>query len=191
MIRLGQRVEILTASKINRRYNLRVMSSAKVVYHYWRMGFPVGEDPIQASFGLGQQSVVVPDHYFKIEPDTNAPSNYKETKRAVAYVVDTFDIKLLLFVFPMMLAKDMQKQAAGKSVKDFDWSITKTGVGINTRYKAEKLKQTKIFDAETKIILDTIESNSIKSILVDSKRIYTQVKFTEFDRFEIMDFGDE
>lgn len=185
MIRLGQRVKILTASKINRRYNLRVMSSAEVVYQYWRMG-----DPIYTSFDLGQQSVVGPDHYFKIEPDINAPSNYKETKRAVAYVVDTFDIKLLLFVFPMMLAKDMQKQAAGKSVKDFDWSIIKTGVGINTRYKAEKLKQTKIRDAEMKIILDTIESNSIKSILVDSKRIYTQVKFTEFDRFEIMDFGD-
>lgn len=124
----------------------------------------------------------------KIPNDTNPSS-----MRMAAFVIDTTELwekQLALAVLPISVYRQMRDTPG--SVGQFDWEITSTGHGLEKRYSSRQLDaKTPLSDIETTVIKATIEAISMESILVRKKRAYTQIKYTEFDRFDIMDFDDE
>lgn len=129
-------------------------------------------------------------YYFskdKIPNDTN-PS----AMRMAAFVIDTTELwekQLALAVLPISVYKQMRDTPG--SVGQFDWEITSTGHGLEKRYSSRQLDvKIPLSDTETVVIKATIEAISMEDLLIRKKRGYTQIKYTEFDRFDIMDFDE-
>ena len=185
MIKIGQEIPLTQASS-NTRWNLKIIGHAHMFYQY----FPsVSEEPVVSSSSLNpillHQYMEKPVSYFKEEQDPNDKN--KCSKRFVSFVISRrgYDISLKLFVFPKTVVREIKKQSA--DVYKYNWEIIKKGAGLGTIYFVEKLDPVEIDDNTLRIVNDAIESVSVKDAVVNRKRIFITAKYTDFNRFDIMD----
>ncbi len=174
MIEVGQEIP-LTYAGAKKRWHLKIIGRAFKCYQYF---------PVVNINPPGFTMINVPSSsYFKIEKDPTDTN--KNAKRLVSFVIDRYDKTLKLFVFPISVVRLMVE--IEKDPHDSDWEIIRTGIGMNTKYSVNKLVLEKLNEKELKIINDAIEELSIKDALLNKKKLFVTIKYTKFNRFEIMD----
>jgi len=190
MIKIGQEIKLVSAGS-KKVWFLKIIGKSFECYQYFpHMAF----NNLSNSNFLFDLQAQRP--YFKIEKDPNDHNSCSQ--RIVSFAVSQvgFDAPFIenssrnndslnLFIFPYPVVKQIREFK--KKVHDYDYKITKTGHGLETRYKVDILEPATLDENTLKIINGTIEDISIKDVLINNKKVYITQKFTKYNRFEIMD----
>ncbi len=191
MIKIGEEIKLVSAASKKIQF-LKIIGKSFECYQYFPGINHINSNP-NHNF-LSNLQAEMP--YFKIEKDPNDHNNCSQ--RIVSFVVSQigydesfvenssrYNDSLNLFIFPYPVVKQIKEFK--KKVHDYDYKITKTGHGFETRYKVGILEPVKIDEDTLKLINGTVEDISIKDVLINNKKVYITQKFTPFNRFEIMD----
>ena len=182
MIEIGQEISLVYAGS-KKRWHLKIIGRAFKCYQYFP-GYTISspQSPIEiASVFPGPASSL--DPYFRTEKDSTDTNKCSE--RFVSFVIDKYDKTLKLFVFPISVVKLMVELE--KDPHDSDWEVIREGHGLSTKYYVNKLELEKLSDKELKVINETIGEISIEDALLKKKKLFVTIKYTKFNRFEIME----
>jgi hypothetical protein len=185
-IRRKQKVSIVYAGK-RERWHIQIVGSPILVYQYWPSGNTsntFSNSYVDSFSNIKDYKVSTGKPYYRIKKDPNDINNCVE--RIAAFCVDHFEDDLILFIFPKSVINQM-----GLHIMDSDWEIIKRGTGISTRYIVKPLPCSHLSKEIQDIIDGTIKHNSIKEVLLNKTEIISDITYTQYTRFDIMDFGDD
>ena len=191
MIHIGQRIKVVIAHA-RPYWRIGLEGMAYTIYEY----VPIeGRDYVPHSPSVvttitSDPMTVYPNYnskIFRMGKDPNLiSSSYKEVERIASFVIDTFYNELMVFVFPKTVAQKIRRLSDGEDPKKFEWGIDRSGEHINTKYEVKRFRLPRIRDIERSLINDTLELVSMEAVLFKGPQ-YVQMKYTSYDRFEIMD----
>ena len=183
-IQKGKEIPVVYAGK-RKRWHIQIVGPPAIVYQYWpadNNSLPIGGSGQSGLFSSIQEMAVIRRQpYYRMDMNPNDKNFCSE--RIAAFTIDHFEDELVFFVYPKIVIYQM-----GNHVKDSDWEIVKKGYGLKTRYEVSPMPLSPISEETSKIIEGTIKTISVKDILINKVPIIADTTYTEYNRFEIMDF---
>lgn len=174
MIKIGQEIKIIVAAS-KPRWHLKIVSPLLNCWQYYN------------KYGATDGSNYGKSYYYRQTKDIN---DYNPCyAKAASYVIDTFESKLKVFVFPVSVVHSINKITfSEEDVYNSHWEILKSGVGKDTRYEVKKIDEPfDISESDKKLIENTIETTSLLSVLTQDEKKYVKEPYKKYNRFDILD----
>ena len=115
--------------------------------------------------------------------DDNGDNAYTRAKRIVSLVIDRDDDTVKAFACPISVWNQVTEHP-----KDSDFEISRTGLGLNTRYHVKSLGISEVSESKEKSISATLDSYTFSDIFINEEwEVVDEVVERIENRWQILD----